>query len=73
MVRSMNENQIEKVKNVARTYFAPEKGNASRILAAHDVYIDIAGIEWTKEQIMQFHRNKRIFLFGFDPLNNELV
>jgi len=64
----MTNETIEKLKKVALEYRAPEKGNASRILAKRGVYIDIAGIEWTKEELENFKEEKLLFLFGFNPL-----
>lgn len=58
----------EKIKAVAKDFNAPEKENASRILAKRGIYIDKAGIEWTDFAIKKFDEKKRKYLFGFDPL-----
>jgi hypothetical protein len=69
----MTKEKLQKIKEVALDYSAPEKGNASRILAKHGVYIDIAGIEWTKAELEMFKDEERDYMFGFDPLTINLV
>ena len=66
----MKTDKINKIRKVALDYNAPEKGNASRILAKQGVYIDIAGIEWTKDRLERFSQEKRKFLFVFEPVDN---
>ena len=61
--------KIIKLKRIANSYFSVEKCNASRILAKHfSVYIDIAGIEWKKNELLKFSEDKLNYLFGFNPL-----
>lgn len=68
----LNATKLKKIKSVALDYNAGEKGNASRILAKKGIYIDIAGIEWKKDSLIKFNSDKRKFLFGFEPLKNNL-
>lgn len=57
------------LRGKAKEYWNPEKGNASRMLAREGEYIDRAGLEWSQGELERMRKDKRTYLFGFDPLN----
>lgn len=66
----MTNETIIKIMAIAKDFTAREQGNAIRILAKQGIFIDIAGIDWSRKQLDMMKQEKRIYLFGFDPLEN---